>query len=1564
MTLDSIVAKIEASRTELLDLGLRNPLLNYRMLKSRGVEAIGEIPSIVFDVLVHKEREISFLPRPDDDEDYQLGRPSSDDNPGALAKRRTDRLLQTNEPSDRLQSRLLRTYYTANTAIQEQGVNTLFVALGMVEWYESETSDTVRKAPLILVPVEISRSSARGRFNISYTGEELGANLSFIEKARSDFGIKIPGLPDEEEDLDLGKYFSSVSRRIKGMTRWSVDRESVVLGFFSFSTFLMYKDLDPDNDEWPDGFGPLKSKIVRALYDDGFTEPASAISDEDHLDEHLHPEDVHHVVDADSSQAVAIHDVNNGRNLVIQGPPGTGKSQTITNIIAEAIGGGRRVLFVSEKMAALEVVKRRLDELHLGDACLELHSHKTAKRVVLDELKRAWKLGKPNIEGMEDDFAALARVRDGLNEYAGAVNSPVGDSGVSPFDAYGEIVRIRGLVEDDGVLTLLEVDDIESWPRALFDERREVVSNLQANLKRVGILRDHVFWGSQLTVADIASIRRSVDAALQSLEVLLSATGALVDALRLERLDLPDDIAHVEKLVATARHVIAAPDIRGVNLDAPEWRDRRDDIELLRKSGSRLTQLHGRYDSALIPDAWDADVRDIRFTLSTIGRRRLRILSAKYRSAKKQLSTLCRRDAPSGLENQIALLEAIMERHEVRETLDRLSPVGSAALGRLWNGEQTHWNEVNTVTTWALALLDAIDEGKVDPGIIPVLADGLNASGLAELVEDVLDALDSHRGRTKTVHDSLKIDVQKRFKHPDGLTHVPFEEQRQILGDWAGRINEVNDIALVNYFLSAAEAEGLQSIARLAEEWQAAPYLLTTCFEYARHDRILARAFADRPALVSFDGENHKSRIERFCEMDSQALDHNRTRVAYAHWKSLPNPDGAGQLRTLRREMEKKRRHLPIRRLIKEAGNAIQAIKPVFMMSPMSIAAYVEPGSVKFDLVVFDEASQVKPVDALGALMRAEQAVVVGDDRQLPPTSFFDAVTHADSDDDLEENVTADMESILGLMATAGCPSKMLRWHYRSRHESLIALSNREFYANRLVVFPSPDSGKQDVGLRYHHITDSVYDRGRSRTNRKEAGEVANAVMEHARHHPDLTLGVAAFSAAQMEAVLDELEMLRQRDASCEEFFNAHPEEPFFVKNLENVQGDERDVIFISVGYGRDANGQVAMNFGPLNRDGGERRLNVIITRARRRCHVFTNLRADDINLGASSSPGVRTFKTFLAFAESGSLPSDMPVESGRDVDSPFQAAVVSKLRSLGYEAHEEVASGGKFVDIGLVDPDRPGRYILGIECDGAAYHSSRSARDRDRLREQHLKGLGWKLHRIWSTDWFRNEERELRRVVEAIEEAKAAQPVDRVAKSSDRTVIERVQNARAACEVQIPAYELARPKVALRGYELHELPPEYLRGPIEEIVRVESPVHVCEVKRRIADAVGKRIGARIGANLDLAIREAVRGKAIVRKGKFLWDRRGVPGKAPVRDRAALRHKKIETVSPDEVAEAVKMVVESSHGIKRSEAATETARLLGFKRTSKDMRKSIKRVIDKLVKNGDLVVYDDELRPR
>ena len=320
-TAAAIRAKLAASQKDLLDLSLRNPLLNYRLLRTRGVEVVDELPPEVFRIMVQEGKAMSFLPRtePDDGPSPEgLGQPAEEAGEDGPPERHTDTRLQTAVSSVELQTRLLSTYLLANTFIQEQGVNTLFLALGMVNWYESDSSQDVRRAPLVLVPVELERSNVRDRFRLRHTGEDIGWNLSLFEKTRLEFGISLPRLP-EDEDLDIAGYFDSAAQAVEEAPRWSLDRESVVLAFFSFTKFLMYQDLDVDN--WPGDAKPDEHAVLSAVLHDGFDEPAPLISADDNLDQRLPPEDVRQVLDADGSQTLALVDVDNGRNLVVQGPP-------------------------------------------------------------------------------------------------------------------------------------------------------------------------------------------------------------------------------------------------------------------------------------------------------------------------------------------------------------------------------------------------------------------------------------------------------------------------------------------------------------------------------------------------------------------------------------------------------------------------------------------------------------------------------------------------------------------------------------------------------------------------------------------------------------------------------------------------------------------------------------------------------------------------------------------------------------------------------------------------------------------------------------------------------------------------------------------------------------------------------------------------------------------------------------------------------------------------------------------------------------------------------------------
>ena len=1029
-------------------------------------------------------------------------------------------------------------------------------------------------------------------------------------------------------------------------------------------------------------------------------------------------------------------------------------------------------------------------------------------------------------------------------------------------------------------------------------------------------------------------------------------TGLLGKALRRKTVFGRLEAADVERMVHTARKVVGAPALAGAEHRDPDWVARAGSIEEAAGAARSYAEIRSRHDAALISEAWDEDVLAERQALRAYGDKWWRFLSRPLRDARRKLRGLCREAPPGTLQAQIELVDAILEARRARRRIEESKEL----VGRLFPGlvlgdrVETH-RAFAEAATWLARLHRDLAAGLVGDEVHDLLDDAPDRHELevaADACERAMEALGRALGALAAAVE-LRAD---RLEPGEALEERAYDDLGAWLRTASERIPSMHDIVRFNQLEKrAAEAE-IAEVAEAAASRADAARRLASLFERACYAAWLDSAFRERPVLAAFDGATHGGVIERFRELDRAQFRQNQILIAERHWERLPRHQGGGQLGVLKREFQKKTRHMPVRRLMKEAGRAIQSIKPVFMMSPLSIAKYVPPGSVTFDLVVFDEASQVRPVEALGAIIRGRQAVVVGDSKQLPPTSFFDRM----GDDGEEEgSQTADLESILGMFCAQGAPERMLRWHYRSRHESLITVSNHEFYDNRLVVFPSPDAGKVDTGLVFRHHPEATYQR--RGINAAEAKTVALAVMEHARETPELTLGVAAFSNVQARRIEDEVDILRRRDPSFEEFFAGHSEEPFFVKNLENVQGDERDVILISIGYGKIDGSYLPMNFGPLNRDGGERRLNVLITRARRRCAVYCNFVGADLDLRRSGARGVRALKTFLEYARTGAI--DLPEATGREADSPFEEAVAARLRTLGHDIAHQVGSAGFFIDLAVVDPARPGRYLLGIECDGASYHGARSARDRDRLRQQVLEGLGWKIHRIWSTDWFRDPQQELDRVEVAVRSARVAEitpppaPMPKAAKP-----LKRAPEPEPEVAPPTTPYTVAQLDIAPLWEPLHETSPDRLVDWMRRVVEVESPVHLDEVTLRIRSAAGiGRAGSRIRAQMRLGASVGVRqGVYRIDDRDFLWR----PGQeaAEVRRRdgdvpPSLRNP--SRIAPEEIGAALAHAVRASYGIDPAGAVVEATRLFGFKRTGPKIVKRFRRVLDELVAEGALV---------
>jgi very-short-patch-repair endonuclease len=1582
-TTSSLATRLEASRQELLDLGLRNPLLNFRLSKAQGVAVVQEEAAEVYEVLVSQGKTMYFQAAPEPrkkalpaattglatesadevalaDEALPLPELTAEERQTSL----TDNKLQTAEPLAKLESRLLNTYYTARTSLEEQGVNILYLALGMLTWYEAESSAEPRHAPLVLVPVLLERGTAAERFKLRYTGAEIESNLSLQAKLKANFGLLLPPL---EEETTLPEYYAAVAAAVAGFPRWQVEPNRIALGFFSFSKFMLYRDLDPAT--WPSGATLLDHPAIEALLGTatGFRDEAPTVSDTAFLDTESTAHELHQVLDADSSQLLALLAVQEGRNLVVQGPPGTGKSQTIANLLAEAIGAGKKLLFVAEKMAALEVVKRRLDALGLGAACLELHSHKANKKALHDELRQTLSLGRPaTVANVEDQMAQLPRYRQALNDYALAVNAPIGRSRRTSQQVAGELLR---LAEESGLTELPRIafPGLATWTDADAAHAEALAARLQATLQKIGLPKELLFWGSELTVllpAEQVSLAAQLEAARAAVAHLQAAAQALVDRIGLP---IPTERTAAERLLPAARHAQLAPPLLGAAVADAAWHQQASRLKEILAAGLAYNALRQQHEATLLPEAWDQQLLLERAALLAAGDKWWSFLSGDYRRARKRLQSLWRGPLPKEAREIITVIEAIHEAARHAKTLAEGSGLGQQLFGAGWQGERSDWPTLLKTQEYLTLTHQRIGRGELPDTLLAYLQHETRPSEIGAPLANLETTLAEHRTAVQAVVDTLQLNEARRFGPAGRLQFQPFETQQRTLAAWAADVPALRLTTEWNNVAATVQAEHLPELLLLAESWPQAPQLLATAVRQTWLEYLQRLAYEQHPALRQFERASHEETAARFRQADQDSLYHNRIRALRQHYEGLPHPQAGGQMLLLRNEFAKKTRHLPLRKLMQQAGRAVQAIKPVFMMSPLSVANYLPPGAVEFDLVVFDEASQVKPVDALGAIARGKQLVVVGDSKQLPPTSFFDSLTGSGEEAD-EENVTADIQSILELCKARQMPERMLRWHYRSLHQSLIAASNHLFYEDKLVIFPSP-GGQGQLGLVYHQLPETYYERGTTRTNPLEAQVVAEAVLHHARTTPRLTLGVVAFSTAQRQAIQDALERLRRQHPETETFFNRHPHEPFFIKNLENVQGDERDVILISVGYGRTKDGYLTMSFGPLNGEGGERRLNVLITRAKQRCEVFTNLTADDLDLSRTRAKGVAALKTFLNFAQHGHL--NQNEETGRAMESPFEEAVYRALTARGYSVRPQMGSQGFYIDLAVVDPNQPGRYVLGIECDGAMYHSARSARDRDRLRQQVLEAVGWRLHRIWSTDWLRDPQREMERVVQAIEEARRHAAQDdpnepeeaEVGPEATDTGIER-EAISAANQALAEPYQVAQLPAAVGHRELHQHSLGQLANWLTQIVRIESPIHLDEATRRLAQASGAtQVGARMRkAGRDAALL-ATNLRHLRQQGDFLWD--NTMQQPPLRDRSQLPaiSRKLAFVAPEELARALRTVVEQSFALPRQAVFLPTVRLLGFSRLSDDMRQQLEPALTGLLERAEIEEVNGILRP-
>jgi len=1348
--------------------------------------------------------------------------------------------------------------YKARTIREELGFNALYMAFGMLKWREG-ISGEFSKAPLILVPVDINREKLGARLKIEVLEEEIVVNPTLQTKLTNDFSVDLNDLAEELTTEEIQKYWQYVEELVQNFGGWQV-QPTVALGIFNFQTLMIIKDLERNAEHY------CKHPLIRVLsgHPENLLDIPSDVPEAHELDEEVSPMEVYQILDADSSQQEAIEAAKRGVSFVLQGPPGTGKSQTIANIIAESLAAGKKVLFVSQKSVALDVVYRRLSEHGLGEFCLEIHSYKKNKRDVIQDLgKSLTNYQEEIVRDTTQEKRELQQARSELNRYVKELHKPRLGMQWSLFKVRGELSKVYESPNLKFSLDEVEKIDTQQYQKHLF-----IIRELVSYKTLITNYKSHPWKGFSRQVSTITGREEIAEKFEQAAETLQSLATEIQGIARRLNLSTPETIEQCFQLLnilTTYKPLIFS----------------EENAEL-------VSRLLTKYNSIT------------------------RFVTLQYWQDRRRISKLQWEDKRLPLGRATPILR--MQR-QLRES--------------------------------------AISEGLSPKGELNISAGDIH--GWLDQRRTITDLYNYASGLFND--DELPAVLRSRFETPLAQAVEWFQShacQTDKIVDWVNFSNVVR----------RAREEGIGDFVEKALEQNIPPRQWEDTYK-RRFFVLLSDAMTQSSdVLTKFRSSSYETLVNRFRQLDTELIRISSAEIRARLFGNRPDTtwvqaDSAETI-ILRKELHKKRRIKPLRRLFAEIPNLILTLKPCLMMSPLTVSQLLDPAIYQFDIAIFDEASQIPPEYAVGTIMRARQVVIAGDRHQLPPTRFFQVI---DSDESDEENYEIEeYESILDACDTI-MPSKMLLWHYRSQDESLIAFSNYHFYDNKLLTFPSANSKGETTGLEFVYVPEGKYRRGEgARNNPIEARRVAELVLEHLRNSPELSLGIVAFSQSQRHAIEAEIERIKQENPHLYPLFDYAREEQIFVKNLETVQGDERDVIIFSIGYGKDELGRMTMNFGPLNRQGGERRLNVAVTRARRAVKLVASIEPEDIDLTRAKSRGARLLRNYMKTARDGAsaIYEDERFSPNAEFDSPFEEAVYNALSKRGVRLHKQVGVSKYRIDFGVVDPEQPGRYLLGIECDGATYHSAPTARDRDRLRQQLLEDkFGWRIHRIWSRDWIENPDREIEKVLAAIEQSKRLGPRKPVKKklttslngSRDQSgAIDNTQpfpkNAQTYQEV---IFEKSH---SHRGADdFHSIPTYKFSEAIKRLVEAAGPIHREVVKRQIARSLQVKMGSRVRLVLDRAITDA-RMKGYVRiDGDFLWP----PSmkRATLRIHNGARKRQIWEVPPQEIELAIIECVQNSISISEDDLVKETARLFRWRVTAK-ISTQLHQMIDDMITEGRL----------
>ena len=1284
---DVFVSKFDLWKNALLDMSKRNNQLNFPAESKRSVEIKYPHPRDLFKDLVIDSKTFHFMsvykPRnqlkrltkkekeslteEELKERKEMENTQQENHEKAITaaiKKAHSNDLVTNLDDNRLNGALNQIRTKANHSTNEKGVNILYITFGMVKWYE-EGEKTPTYSPLLFIPIKIKRISVSKGYTIELLDDDIDINPSLQEKFKSYFQIELSDFPIEYGLRDYKNYIKEIAALIEKQENWEF-QERVFIGAFSFSKIALYNDLVQFKPQY------FMHPIVKAIAEgSGFKEDPLHIPGPKELGDDADPSDTYSVLDTDSSQLKAVQFAEKGASLIIRGPPGTGKSQTITNIITECLSANKKVLFVAQKLAALEVVKRRLDATGVGEFCLEVHSKKANKRDVLQQISQSLGTSLRPQQIPKTKYDKLRILRQKLNQYVREINQPIGISNLSIVQRAGELGKYSHLPKINA-----EMRNVLDFSERKLDQIEDLFGQLEVYAPILINYTKNPWAQARITKYDLALKEQLIEKLDQFQKRLLPVWD------KLEDIQSKYQFKQITNLIT----------LDSFNKFFSNYTESALGLNVEYYQGL-FTHRYEKFSRIFLPSFY-RDKRTLRNAIRTWYSASVNDHLERIKNFRTDF--MYDRVMPSyeGVEKQFAEIytEAIqLESFKKDSVLDELIYPGMYMPGE----NLTEWQQYKKLADYWLEQIPFFD----DWCAVQMIFQELKESGLERFFKEIID-------------------------------------------------NPLPEVSLPEVFYK-----------NYLREW----------LEQARYQL---------PTLRSFNRTYHQKNIKDFILLDEEVLKINRYRLCDKLFSERPSQiwitsgETTSESGFLSKELMKKRNLKPLRDIFSRTKNFLTQIKPCLLMSPLSVAQYLplEQYIEYFDVVVFDEASQICPEDAVGSILRGKQVIVVGDEKQLPPTRFFSSAGVA-NDDVIADEVEM-FESILDECMGIGLPVLTLYNHYRSKKERLIAFSNSQYYSGNLNSFPDllrniqrPNSSEiltsvEDLpAIEFNYVEKGAYDRGGTRKNKEEAKAVAEAIIEHYRTiikgGKNYSLGIIAFSEAQMEAIDSELEKLYKDNVEVGDFIEAQQEEELFIKNLENVQGDERDFIFFSIGYGKDEEGKMSLNFGPLNKQGGERRLNVAITRARYHIKLFCSFHPSMVDVSKTSSQGVGNLIEYLKFAEETTSPRAIKRRAidALDLKSSLVEAVGAEIEKLGYETEQNIGFSQNKIDLAIINPKSPQKYCVGIHFDSGAYANAPSARERERIRPNVFRSLGWRLYHLYTIDWVLQKEKVLQEIDKLVRE-------------------------------------------------------------------------------------------------------------------------------------------------------------------------------------------------------------------